>query len=93
MSAHPDGATIRFRVVPRAPSTAITGRHGASAKLRVHAPPVGGAANDEVCRFVADRCGVRPRDVQILMGDRSRDKVVLVRGVTVSDVRAGLREG
>ncbi len=91
VSDHPDGATIRLRVVPRARVTTIAGRHGAAVRLRVHAPPVEGAANAEVCRFVAEVCGVRARDVQVVSGDRSRDKVVLVRGCAAEHVREGLR--
>jgi uncharacterized protein len=78
---HPDGATVVLRVVPRAPRTELAGRYGRSLKLKVHAPPVEGAANETVRRFVADLAGVRPADVELLQGERSRDKVVLVRGV------------
>ena len=88
--AHPEGASVQLRVVPRARRTELSGRHGAALKLRVAAPPVEGAANDEVCRFLAHAIGVRPRAVEVLSGERGRDKVVLIRGVTVSELRAEL---
>jgi uncharacterized protein len=81
---HPEGATVALRVVPRAPRTELAGRHGRSLKLKVHAPPVEGAANEVVRRFVADLADVRPADVELLQGERSRDKIVLVRGVTAA---------
>jgi uncharacterized protein len=79
---HADGASVALRVVPRAPRTELAGRHGRTLKLKVHAPPVEGAANDAVRRFLADRLGVRASEVELLQGERSRDKVVLVRGIT-----------
>jgi uncharacterized protein len=85
-----DGATIALRVVPRAPRTELAGRHGRALKLKVHAPPVEGAANDAIRRFLADLAGVRPGDVELLQGERSRDKVVLVRGVQAHDLIADL---
>lgn len=87
---HPDGATVTLRVVPRAPRTILAGRHGDALKLKVHAPPVDGAANDAVRRYLAERCDVRPSAVELLQGDRSRDKVVLIRGGDVAAVRRAL---
>lgn len=83
---HPEGATVLLRVIPRARHASMTGRHGDALKLRVTAPPVDGAANAAVVEFLAARCGVRPAAVEILSGERSRDKVVLVRGVSVQAV-------
>jgi uncharacterized protein len=82
VSEHPDGVTVALRIVPRAPRTALVGRHGRALKLKVHAPPVDGAANDAVRRELADRLGLRSGDIELLQGERSRDKVVLLRGVT-----------
>lgn len=92
MAAHPDGATLRLRVVPRASRTALVGRHGDAVKLKVAAPPVDGAANDAVIAFVAELAGVRRSDVSIVAGERSRSKVVLVAGVGASALRRRLRE-
>jgi len=85
---HPDGATVTLRIVPRAPRTAFAGRYGDAIKLRVQAPPVEGAANDAVRDFLAARCGVRSSEVDLLRGHRSRDKVVLVRGLDAVHVRS-----
>ena len=88
---HEDGATVALRVVPRAPRTEIVGRHGDRIRLKVAAPPVEGAANEAVAVFLAERCGVRAADVQVLVGERSRDKVVLVRGVPAEVLARALR--
>ncbi len=71
---------MSVRVLPRASRTELVGVHGLSVKLRVAAPPVGGAANEAVTKFIADRCGVPAGDVALLMGAMSRHKLLLVRG-------------
>jgi uncharacterized protein (TIGR00251 family) len=90
VAAHADGATVRLSVVPRAQRTGVADRHGGALKLKVQAPPVDGAANDEVCRFLAAHVGVRASDVSILTGTRGRDKVALVRGVSADVLRRAL---
>ncbi|MCZ6858630.1 MAG: DUF167 family protein, partial [Gemmatimonadetes bacterium] len=46
---------VSFYVQPRASKTEVAGRHGDAIKIRVKAPPVDGAANEEVIRFLAKR--------------------------------------
>lgn len=90
VGSHPAGATVAVRVVPRAPRSRVIGLHGGAVKIKVAAPPVEGAANDELCAFVAGLCGVRSSQVEILSGGRGREKVLLVRGVTREALREAL---
>jgi uncharacterized protein len=76
---HAEGTTVAIRVVPRAPSTEVAGPYGEAVRLKVAAPPVEGAANEEVRAFLARLAGVRTSDVVLLSGERGRDKVVLLR--------------
>jgi len=55
-------------------------------RVRLHAPPVDGAANDALVKFLADRLAVPRRGVRILTGTTSRTKMVEVEGVTSADV-------
>jgi uncharacterized protein len=55
-------------------------------RVRLHAPPVDGAANDALVEFLADRLAVPRRGVRILTGATSRTKMVEVEGVTSADV-------
>ena len=48
--------------------------------MAVAAPAVDGKANEAVRRAVADAFGVRIRDVALVSGERSRDKVLEVDG-------------
>lgn len=81
VTEHPNGTTLSLRVTPRAPKTVWVGPYGDRLKLKVTAPPVEGAANEAVLEAVAASCGVDARDVELLAGDRGRDKVVLVHGI------------
>jgi hypothetical protein len=59
--------------------------HGGAVKIRLKAPPVDGAANDELVRFLAARLGVRRQDVEIVGGTTARAKRVRVSGTTSSE--------
>jgi hypothetical protein len=72
--------TFAVRVVPRASRSEIAGEHDGALRVRVAAPPVEGAANEELTRFLARALGVAARDVEILSGHASKLKRVRVRG-------------
>ena len=78
-----DGAiTFAVRVVPRASKTTVVGEHEGALRVRVAAPPVEGAANDALIKFLAKEFGVHARDVEIRSGHASKTKLVRVVGVT-----------
>ncbi len=81
---------IRVRVQPRASRTALVGEHGDAWKVRVAAPPVEGAANRELIRFLAKRLGVPPSRLRVASGERSRTKVMEIEGVDPARVRDAL---
>jgi uncharacterized protein (TIGR00251 family) len=70
----------------------VVGLHGDEIRVRVAAPPVDGAANEAVVRFLADRLGVPRAAVELATGEAARSKVLLVAGVTPATVarRLGL---
>lgn len=79
-----------MHVQPRASRTEVAGEHGDAIKLRVAAPPVEGAANREVQRFLAKLLGVAPSAVQVVGGESGRRKIIEVSGVTADAVRSKL---
>jgi uncharacterized protein len=82
-----DGAvTFRVRVVSRASKTTIAGEHDGALKVRVAAPPVEGAANEELTRFLARSFGTSARDVEIVGGRTSKTKLVRVRGIASANL-------
>ena len=55
IEATPTGIRLRVRVQPRASRTELAGRYGDALKIRLAAPPVDGAANEALVRFLAER--------------------------------------
>ncbi len=88
--AHPEGTVVRLRVVAGARRTELAGTAGQALRVRVAAPPVQGRANSAVLAHLAGLLGLRPRDLEIAAGGRSRDKLVLIRGRPPEQVRAAL---
>jgi len=72
-------------VVPRARTTDVAGRHGDTLKIRIAAPPVDGAANEELVRFLAKRLAVPRSAVTIAAGLTGRRKTVKISGVETAD--------
>ena len=84
-------ATLKVRVIPRARKNDITGWRDEALVVRLTAPPVGGAANKLLRRFLAKRLGVRPSDIEIVSGETSRNKVLRLEGLEPSDLEAALQ--
>ena len=76
---HTDGG-VRFevRVQPRASRNEIVGTQNGVLRVRLQAPPVDGAANEALIAFMADELGVSRREVRIVSGFGSRNKVLEV---------------
>src|SRR5687767_8921362 len=74
------GCRFAVQVQPRASRTEVVGEHGAALRVRISAPPVDGAANDELIRYLARELGVASSAVQIVSGASGRRKVVEVAG-------------
>jgi len=80
--------TLAVKVIPNAPRNQVVGWLGDALKVKVHAPPVEGRANEVLCEFLADTLGVPRRAVTILRGDTSRQKVLRIEGVSLAAIRA-----
>lgn len=88
-----DGAvSFAVRVQPRASRSGIVGAHDGALKVRLAAPPVDGAANEELVRVLARCFGVARRQVEILSGVAGRQKVVRISGLTAEACRRALSE-
>ena len=87
-----DGVVIDVRVIPRASRAGPAGVRDGALLLRLHAPPVEGAANAEVVDILADMLGVPRGAVTILSGHRSRRKRVAVAGITLEAATRALED-
>lgn len=85
-----NGVVLDVRVIPRAGTSQIAGTRGDALLVRLNAPPVDGAANDELIRLLADALGIARRNIEIVSGHRARAKRVRITGVTGADLREKL---
>jgi len=83
----PDGIVIAIRVIPRAGRSGVGGTRDGALLVRLNAPPVDGAANEELIQVLADMLDVPKRAVTIVSGERGRNKRVRVTGVSADDAR------
>jgi uncharacterized protein (TIGR00251 family) len=72
--------SFAVKVAPRASRSGVVGEHDGALKVRVAAPPVGGATNEELVRFLARALGVPTSAVELTAGHASKNKTVRVRG-------------
>jgi uncharacterized protein len=92
ISATKDGVVIDVRVIPRAGRSGLAGTRGDALLVRLQAPPVEGAANEELIDVIARALQVPRRAVSIVAGERSRQKRVRIVGVDhpTASARLGL---
>jgi uncharacterized protein (TIGR00251 family) len=81
-----DSLTFAVRVVPRASRSAIVGEHDGALRIRIAAPPVDGAANDELVRLLSSAFNVPRNAIEILAGHNSKSKTLRVRGARPLDL-------
>ena len=70
--------TFTVRVVPRSSRSEIVGEVDGVLKIKLKAPPVDGAANDELVKLLAKYFNTAQSQVQIVSGFQSRTKTVRV---------------
>ncbi len=86
----PPSATLELKIIPNAPRNEVVGWLGAALKVKVHAPALEGRANDELLDFLAEQLGVPRRDLTLLRGQKSRQKVVQISGLDEAALRVRL---
>lgn len=79
------GVRLAVRVTPRASRNAVEGVRsdgpgGPHLRIRLKAPPVDGAANEALIRFLADLLDLRSADIAIASGETGRTKLLLLGG-------------
>jgi uncharacterized protein len=83
---------IRLQVQARASKTETSGLVGdpPRLKIRVSAPPVEGAANDELLRYLAGKLGLPRSRLEILRGESGRYKQIVCAEITVENATTAL---
>ena len=83
---------ISVKAVPGASRDQIVGLLGGRLKIKVAAAPEAGKANAAICAVVAAALGIKARQVQVVAGHGSAEKVLEVLGMEAAEVsrRLGL---
>jgi uncharacterized protein (TIGR00251 family) len=86
------GAALVVRVIPRASKTGLSGLlSDGTLRVRVAAPARGGAANRALIAFLAEVLEVRENAIEIVAGEKGRDKIVAISGLGAGEVDSRLR--
>jgi uncharacterized protein (TIGR00251 family) len=78
-----DGIIIEVKVDPRSFRNEIVGVVEKTIRIKLTAPPVGGAANEQLIKLLAEKFDIRKSDVIIMKGESSRHKLIKLKGVVL----------
>lgn len=73
-----DGVVLTVSVKPRSKERGLE-KVGSDIVLKVSSPPIGGRANMEVVELLSEILGVKKRKIEIISGEKSRVKKILIR--------------
>src|ERR1700693_2450459 len=83
-------STLRFHIVPNRKIDRVAGEHGGAIKIKLRAQAVEGKANAALRCFLADQLNISQREIILEHGQRPRDKVIRIDGMSEEDVRSRL---
>jgi uncharacterized protein (TIGR00251 family) len=87
----PDGVIFKAAIQPGGSRNEIVGLKGDALKIKITAPPVEGAANKMCVEFLAKTLKVKKSDVEIIRGQATRSKKVLVRSASRTKIESLLQ--
>jgi len=85
-------ATLQFHIIPNAKQDKVVGEHGAAIKIKLRAPAVEGKANAALRAFLAETLRISEREIVLERGEKSRQKLIRIDGLSEEDVRNRLLE-
>lgn len=90
LKAHPQGTLLLIRAQPGSRKQGILGTYGERLKVAVHAVPEKGKANQAVIEVLAKALDLKRSQVQLVSGETSQEKTVLICGVTMVELQGRL---
>ncbi|NPV59009.1 MAG: DUF167 domain-containing protein [Actinobacteria bacterium] len=79
---HPEGCVCEVRVKPGSSRSLVEGTASGRIVVSVHSPPREGRANREAVKVLSAFLGVPPSRLVVVRGEASREKSILVRGLS-----------
>jgi uncharacterized protein len=80
------GLTFDIQVIPHASRAEIAGVQEGALKVKVTAPPVGGAANEACIKLLARELGLKKSQMEISSGAKSRKKTVMIKDISKKEL-------
>lgn len=77
-----EGIILNCHVTPRAKKSSIKGERNGALAIALSAPPVDGKANEALVEFIAELAGISKSNVEIIKGQRGRNKTLLIQNVS-----------
>ena len=77
-----DGICIEVKVEPRSSKKGLAGVLGNKLKVKLTAPPVDGAANEQLVEVLAEAFDIKKSAIKIIRGQSSKTKVVELIGIS-----------
>jgi len=81
---------ITIHAVPRAATDAVQGLHDDALKIRLHASPVDGKANEALISFLSRKLNIPKSNIALKSGANQRRKIIMIRGVSKSEIEKRL---
>lgn len=78
---------LDLKVSPGSAANKIMDWNAEILKVRIKAPPEKRKANKELIRFLAKLLDIAPANIDLVLGESSRNKRVRIHGITESAVR------
>jgi uncharacterized protein (TIGR00251 family) len=79
-------AILSVRIQPRASRNGVSRLEDGSLKIRLTAPPVDGAANEALVKFLSETLSISKSQIEIVSGHTGRQKIVRITGMSEADV-------
>ena len=83
----PEGTVLNVKAQPRSSRAGVDGLVGDAVKVRVKCAPVDGKANKELVETLAEVFGLPKTRVVFKSGETSKQKRILLSGVSADEVR------
>ncbi len=87
---HNGSVWLRVRVQPKASRSQINVTQDGRIRVTVTAPPAHGAANAAVRTLMAKTLRVPKSSIELLKGEKAREKTLAVAGLSMAQVRSRL---
>ena len=81
------GSLLSLKAQPGAARNGFNGVHDGCLKVQITTAPDKGKANGAIIKLLAKELGISKTDIEIVKGEKSRNKKVLFHGMTRDELR------